>query len=119
MTQTNCLILLMMSQMKLLFPLLLATFVISSVTYADDPIDVAKPLQSSNSVMYNDCNLRLTNPDLLLKRLGNDATQSFWTYNDVVFAHLKTVLDIQCGGVAGILFADEFGASLVDNLCTV
>lgn len=105
--------------MKLL--LLIMTIIVWSMSALSfvQAIEVKAPLQSANSVMYNDCNLRLTNADLLLKRLGNDPAKSFWTRDDVVFAHLKTVTDIQCGWVAGMLFVDEFNANLVDNLCTV
>lgn len=81
-------------------------------------INVLAPSTSSNSVTYNDCNLRLTNQNLLLKRLGNDSTQTFWTANDVITAYNNTISSPECGWSTSIQW-DIHSASLVANLCDI
>jgi hypothetical protein len=46
--------------------------------------------QSANSVTTNDCNLSITNPELLQKIHGNISTTSL-SANDIITAHKKTM----------------------------
>lgn len=79
-------------------------------------INVLSPRQSSNSVVYNDCNLRLTNTWLLLKRFGNDPAKSFWTANDVITAYNNTISSPDCGGKTSVVWT-MYSSSIIDNLC--
>lgn len=87
-----------------------------SIAQEQPLMNVLSPQQSSNSVIFNDCNLRLTNTWLLLKRFGNDPAKSFWTANDVIAAHVHTLSSPDCWGNTASKWI-FYSSSIIDNLC--
>jgi hypothetical protein len=91
-----------------------------SSTYAADQVTVSilPLLQSTNSVILNDCNLPLIDIDLLYDRLGTNASNRFWTALDVATAYNWTISSLECWGRWALINANR-PAYLIDNLCTV
>lgn len=105
--------------MRYIYLLLCVVWVYVNISITEAQlIPVLKPFQSSNSVMYNDCNLPLNNIWLLLKRFGNDPLKSYPTTDMIIFAYNKTVWHPDCGWKWEIN-EKEWTTSFIDNLCTV
>jgi hypothetical protein len=77
----------------------------------------AEPLQSANSVSFNDCNLRITNAQLLEKIHGHNPETSL-SANDILTAHKRTVSNIDCWSKAPIML-QWTNTSFIQNLCTL
>ena len=79
-------------------------------------MSIEPAVQSANSVVINDCNLSITNPELLQKIHGQTPTISL-SANDIITAHKKTMET--CKWVVSKNPKQPRTSSMIENLCTL
>ncbi len=88
-----------------------------SLVSAQEALMTVEPAaQSANSVVIDDCNLSITNPQLLQKIHWQSPTISL-SANDIITAHKKT-MEI-CKGAVSKNAKQPRTTSMVENLCTL
>lgn len=81
-------------------------------------ITIARPLQSSNSLMKNDCNLSLDDASWLKKRFGEKTT--FFTSDEILMAYNYTVHSTSCWWQETLQASEDgntWQPSFIANLC--
>jgi hypothetical protein len=92
------------------------TYVGALVNAREALMTVEPAAQSANSVVINDCNLSITNPELLQEIHGQTPTTSL-SANDIITAHKKT-MEV-CKWVSSKNPNQPRTTSMIENLCTL
>lgn len=90
---------------------------ISSYSFAVE-INILSTKFSANSVMRNDCNRTITNPDLIDIRYGEESDQTFWNKNDFKQAYNNVITSTICNGNQWVTNSSNV-STFIDSLCNI